>query len=196
MPGKQPDKAKEPEEVKEVSSAGITTTTTEITGLDGKKHFELSLNFILPKGKVSSLMGVMNYLQSKYEVLKLEINAMHGEIVELNKRVDEQQSETRKLWLHLSTLCDFAEWNRRDITATEREITILKKEIERLNVTILTTEKYFAKQIATLKEGEDCPDCDNSGNLHTPRVVCGGYVSCGWCHENPSSKFNKKRWKR
>ena len=82
MPGKQPDIDKEPEEVKEVSSAGITTTTTEITGLDGKKHFELSFNFILPKGKVSSLMGVMNYLQSKYEVLKLEINAMHGEITE------------------------------------------------------------------------------------------------------------------
>ena len=40
------------------------------------------MNFILPKGKVSSLMGVMNYLQSKYEVLKLEINAMHGEMTE------------------------------------------------------------------------------------------------------------------
>lgn len=80
--GEQPDKVKEPEEVKEVPSAGITKTTAEITGLDGKKHFGLSLNFILPKGKVSSLMGVMNYLQSKYEVLKLEINAMNGEMTE------------------------------------------------------------------------------------------------------------------
>ncbi|MBA7644231.1 hypothetical protein ES703_51973 [subsurface metagenome] len=82
VPGKQPDIAREPEEVKYVPSAGIKTTTAEIAGLDGKRHFGLSLNFILPKGKVSSLMGVMNYLQSKYEVLKLEINAMQGEITE------------------------------------------------------------------------------------------------------------------
>ncbi len=66
------DKAEESEKV----------DTPEEHGLNKEKHFRLSLNFILPKGKVASLMGIMNYLQSKYEVLNLEINATHGEITE------------------------------------------------------------------------------------------------------------------
>ena len=80
--GEQPEKYREPEKGDEAPTSGFQPEIPEIPGLAKKKYLELSFNFILPKGKVSSLMGIMNYLQSKYEVLKLEINAMHGGITE------------------------------------------------------------------------------------------------------------------
>ena len=133
-------------------------------------------------------------------------------IVELNKRVDEQEGETTKLWLHLSTLCDFSEWNRRDITQLQREVNELRKAVCDLRIhavgccagsnsrDILIPK--LRKEIATLKEGEDCPDCDsnNKGELH-PGTVNGEVPpeQCEWCHENPFSKFNRakyREWKK
>ncbi|AFH48945.1 Putative AAA+ superfamily ATPase [Ignavibacterium album JCM 16511] len=56
------------------------------------KYFEqLSLNLDLPKGKVSNLMGVLNYLQSKYEHLKIDITAFDGKMTkeELEDKIKE-----------------------------------------------------------------------------------------------------------
>lgn len=41
---------------------------------------QLSLNFTLPRGKVASLMGILTYLQTKYENLEFEINASNGKL--------------------------------------------------------------------------------------------------------------------
>jgi hypothetical protein len=45
-------------------------------------------------------------------------------------------------------------------------------------------------EIATLKEGEDCPDCGNQGGWKYSATPC------RWCHGNPNSKFNRARWKK
>ncbi|BDQ01547.1 DUF499 domain-containing protein [Ignavibacterium sp.] len=48
---------------------------------EDEKYFEqLSLNFELPKGKVSSILGLLNYLQTKYEHLKIHIQASDGKL--------------------------------------------------------------------------------------------------------------------
>lgn len=46
----------------------------------GKEKIEL--RFRIPKGKVASIMGVMNLLQSKFETLEMEIKARDGTISE------------------------------------------------------------------------------------------------------------------
>lgn len=43
---------------------------------------QLSFNFTVPKGKVSSLMGVLNYLQSKYERMEVNLTLLDGQITE------------------------------------------------------------------------------------------------------------------
>ncbi len=45
----------------------------------GEKR-EIHLRFHLPKGKVSNIMGVMNFLQSKFKVLELELVAREGSL--------------------------------------------------------------------------------------------------------------------
>jgi hypothetical protein len=85
------------------------------------------------------------------------------EIVKLNKRVDTSKKLHEKHQLDIVDLRDKVD-----------EITTLKKEI------------------AELKEGEDCPDCANTGQYQ--QVI--GPDSCGWCHGNPNSKFNRARWKK
>ena len=42
----------------------------------------VQLEFTLPQGQVSSLMGMMNLLQSKFGTLKIQLNATDGEISE------------------------------------------------------------------------------------------------------------------
>ncbi len=42
----------------------------------------INMKFQVPKGKVSSIMGVMNLLQSKFDKLEIELNANGGEISE------------------------------------------------------------------------------------------------------------------
>jgi len=50
---------------------------TEVS-VEGKK--QLRLKFHVPKGKVASVMGVMNLLQSKFNTLEIELSARDGEI--------------------------------------------------------------------------------------------------------------------
>jgi hypothetical protein len=42
----------------------------------------ISLNLNIPKGKIANLMGILNYLQSKFNVLELEIKVRDGKITE------------------------------------------------------------------------------------------------------------------
>jgi hypothetical protein len=43
---------------------------------------QLSFNFVVPKGKVSNLMGVLNYLQSKYNRVEISLNLAEGSLTE------------------------------------------------------------------------------------------------------------------
>ncbi len=43
---------------------------------------ELDLKFRIPRGKIAQLMGVMNYLQSKFQSLEMEIRARDGSMSE------------------------------------------------------------------------------------------------------------------
>jgi hypothetical protein len=56
----------------------VLTPTTPIAG----KYQQLHFNFVVPKGKVSSLMGVLNYLQSRYNRLELSVNVGEGQLTE------------------------------------------------------------------------------------------------------------------
>ncbi|MDO9537471.1 MAG: DUF499 domain-containing protein [Thermoplasmata archaeon] len=49
-----------------------------------KSRDRVHLKFVVPKGKVSNIMGVMNLLQSKFDNLEIEIVAADGEISELD----------------------------------------------------------------------------------------------------------------
>jgi hypothetical protein len=46
------------------------------------KYQQLHFNFVVPKGKVSSLMGVLNYLQSRYNRLEISLNVGEGQLTE------------------------------------------------------------------------------------------------------------------
>ncbi|MDO9129171.1 MAG: DUF499 domain-containing protein [Anaerolineales bacterium] len=46
------------------------------------KYQQLRFNFVVPKGKVSSLMGVLNFLQSRYNRLELSVNVGDGQLTE------------------------------------------------------------------------------------------------------------------
>lgn len=48
----------------------------------GGKYQQLHLNFVVPKGKVSSLMGVLNFLQSRYNRLEISLNLADGQLGE------------------------------------------------------------------------------------------------------------------
>ncbi len=54
---------------------------TPITPTAGK-YQQLHFNFVVPKGKVSSLMGVLNYLQSRYNKLEIMVNVDDGQLTE------------------------------------------------------------------------------------------------------------------
>ena len=43
---------------------------------------QLSLNFVIPKGKVASLMGVLNFLQSRYNRVEISLNLAEGQLTE------------------------------------------------------------------------------------------------------------------
>ncbi len=46
------------------------------------KRNEVSLRFNLPKGKVSNVMGVMNFLQSRFSSIEVELTARDGDITQ------------------------------------------------------------------------------------------------------------------
>lgn len=49
---------------------------------DAGKYQQLHFNFIVPKGKVSSLMGVLNFLQSRYSKVEISLNLGDGQLTE------------------------------------------------------------------------------------------------------------------
>jgi len=61
-------------------STPSTTTTPSNIPAQGLK--QLSFNFTVPKGKVSSLMGVLNYLQSKYDHMDISLNLQNGQMTD------------------------------------------------------------------------------------------------------------------
>jgi hypothetical protein len=69
-----------------VSEPIPTTVTTGVTptptGTSDKGLRQLSFNFTVPKGKVASLMGVLNYLQSKYEHMDISLHLDRGQMTE------------------------------------------------------------------------------------------------------------------
>jgi len=52
------------------------------TASAGGKFQQMHFNFVVPKGKVSNLMGVLNYLQSRYNRLEISINVGEGQLSE------------------------------------------------------------------------------------------------------------------
>lgn len=71
-----------------------TDAGTGVTDQQSNLYEQLSLNFEIPKGKVSSLMGLLNFLQSKYEHLKIDIKASDGKIT--NEEYEEKIKEALK----------------------------------------------------------------------------------------------------
>jgi len=55
---------------------------TGTTVLPGKGKDRVTLRFTVPKGKVASIMGVMNFLQSKFGDIEIELIASEGNISE------------------------------------------------------------------------------------------------------------------
>ena len=60
-------------------NSGATPTSTT---LPDKGLKQLSFNFTVPKGKVANLMGVLNYLQSKYEHMDISLHLDRGQMTE------------------------------------------------------------------------------------------------------------------
>ena len=82
-----------------------TSTPTEIAeqNRDVPKQIvmeQLSLNFTLPKGKVSSLMGILTYLQTKYENLEFDISATNGNLTK-QEYEDKIEEALRQIGINL-----------------------------------------------------------------------------------------------
>jgi len=74
----------EPTEPSMVSEPDVTLgklSTTSTPGAGGE-YKQLDLGFVVPKGKVSSLLGVLNYLQSRYGHIEISLRATDGELSE------------------------------------------------------------------------------------------------------------------
>jgi len=78
---KQPVSTGSTEEIGEVKSETDKSETTAIIER-GKAREKVHLRFKVPKGKVSSIMGIINFLQSRFENLSIEITATEGTISE------------------------------------------------------------------------------------------------------------------
>jgi hypothetical protein len=66
----------------EVQSQPLTTEIKEPTAVieQGKMKDKVYLKFKIPRGKVSQIMGIMNYLQTKFQNLEIELIATEGQI--------------------------------------------------------------------------------------------------------------------
>ena len=67
----------------------------------GEVRSEIKLRFQVPKGKVSDIMGMMNFLQSKFDSLEIELIAREGEISE-QEYEDKIEETLRQLGIELS----------------------------------------------------------------------------------------------
>lgn len=65
-----------------------------------KSKNEIQLRFRVPKGKVSSIMGIMNLLQSRFETLEIELKAMDGAISEQDYE-DKIKETLRQLGIYI-----------------------------------------------------------------------------------------------
>jgi Protein of unknown function (DUF499) len=61
-------------------TGGVTVTVP--ADVPDKGYRQLSFNFTVPKGKVSGLMGILNYLQSKYEHMDVSLHLDRGQMTE------------------------------------------------------------------------------------------------------------------
>ena len=59
-------------------TGGIEDGGIKPAGSSDKIRNKVSLRFSVPKGKLSGIMGVMNYLQSKFRTLEIEIRVKDG----------------------------------------------------------------------------------------------------------------------
>ena len=72
-----------PEEPKKPEKPGPTGGEGgEKKGDQPRIRKEIDLKFALPKGKVSSLLGILNLLQTKFQTLSFEIHGEDGELTE------------------------------------------------------------------------------------------------------------------
>jgi hypothetical protein len=60
----------------------FTSSTFTPTTPTGGEYQQLHLNIVVPKGKVASLMDVLNYLQSHYNKLEIMVNVGDGQLSE------------------------------------------------------------------------------------------------------------------
>jgi hypothetical protein len=78
-----PGTVHEPGSVGPVSTyTGTGSSTPFPTAHTVQGHTQLSFNFIVPKGKVSNLMGVLNFLQSRYNRIEIALNVADGQLSE------------------------------------------------------------------------------------------------------------------
>lgn len=64
------------------STTPNATEASRTVNVPDKGLKQLSFNFTVPKGKVASLMGVLNYLQSKYEHMNISLHLDRGQMTE------------------------------------------------------------------------------------------------------------------
>jgi hypothetical protein len=62
--------------------SGQTTFTPGGSTPPAGQYKQMNFNFVIPKGKVSGLMGVLNYLQSKYETMTISLKLENGQMTE------------------------------------------------------------------------------------------------------------------
>jgi len=80
---------KTPEDKKDGIGEKIDKPSTSFPVEQHRKS--LLFRFIVPRGKVSNIMGVINYLQTKFDVLEIEVIATHGKIS--NQEIDDKLRE-------------------------------------------------------------------------------------------------------
>jgi hypothetical protein len=80
-----------------------TVETPPDTEVLGKVMHELSLKFPIPRGKIAQIMGVMNFLQSKFQSLEIEIKAKGGSISE-SEYADKIKEAMKQLGIDLDNI--------------------------------------------------------------------------------------------
>jgi hypothetical protein len=69
----------------------------------GVTNEQIFIKFVIPKGKVAGIMGVMNLLQSKFNTLEISLNAKDGNISQQD--IEDKIEETfRQLNIHFEIL--------------------------------------------------------------------------------------------
>ena len=75
---RQKEKPDGPAEGEQPTIQAPSSTPTNTSG----RYQQLNFNFTVPKGKVASLMGVLNYLQSKYGHMNVSLHLDRGQMTE------------------------------------------------------------------------------------------------------------------